>query len=55
LSPSSNLPLLAITNPPGRRSLCDSWATCLCFYLLLFLFTLIIYVAFQTKPLSIWF
>jgi len=28
LSPSSSLPLLAITNHPAARSLCDSWASC---------------------------
>jgi len=28
LSPSSSLPLLAKTNAPAVRSLCDSWATC---------------------------
>ena len=26
LCPSSSLPLLAITNPPAARSVCDSWA-----------------------------
>jgi len=41
LSPSSSLPLLAITNPlPLQRGLCDSWAICFTSYaVLLLLFT----------------